>query len=38
MASIELRPGDTIDAATVSALVHEAVRLNRAEGDPTKLA
>lgn len=35
MATLELREGDTIDAATVRQLVKAAVALNREEGDPT---
>jgi len=37
MATIELREGDAIDAATVRRLVKKAMRLNAALGDPTRI-
>src|SRR6187549_949022 len=37
MATIELREGATIDAATVRRLTADAVRLNETLGDPTRL-
>lgn len=37
MATITLREGDMIDPAIVTRLVREAVALNRALGDPTRL-
>ena len=38
MATLELREGDTLSAATARKLMAEAVRLNRALGDPTAVA
>jgi len=38
MATLELREGDRIAAAAATRLVREAVRLNRALGDPTRVA
>ena len=38
MATLELREGETIAAATVRRLVKEAVRLNERLGDPTRVA
>ena len=37
MATVELREGDDIDAATVRRLVKKAMRLNAALGDPTRV-
>ena len=37
MATITLRPGDGVAPETVTALVRQAVRLNAALGDPTRL-
>ncbi len=36
LATIELREGDAIEAATVRRLVKKAMRLNAALGDPTR--
>ena len=36
MATVELREGDAIEAATVRRLVKKAMRLNAALGDPTR--
>lgn len=38
MATLELREGDRIAAATATRLVREAIRLNRTLGDPTRAA
>jgi len=38
MATLELRAGDTIGPATVRRLTREAVRLDRALGDPAAAA
>lgn len=37
MATIELREGDEVPPATVRRLTNEAVKLNEAKGDPTKV-
>jgi hypothetical protein len=37
MATLELREGDAVSAATTKRLVKEAVRLNRAMGNPTDI-
>lgn len=38
MATLELREGDPLDTATVTALVRQAVTLNQTLGDPTLAA